>query len=519
MTKLRAAIYIRVSTEEQAVHGFSLAEQKKACSERAAELGAVEVIQFADEGVSGAALDRPGLTALREAVNSGMVNILIIRDPDRLSRKLSHQLFLSEEFEKAGVQLEFLDFEWKTTPEGRLFYSIKGAIAEYEREKIRERVTRGKLQKARQGGIPVNFDVYGYRYNPITEKVSLDEEEAAVVRKMFQWFISEDIGISRIASRLNEMQIPTRRRAGQWHRQVVRQVLTNPVFKGEWKYGKKDWHTGLPRPPESVITIPVPAIIDQTTWEMTQDKMQSIRRFSSKKGKRKYLLTGLLTCADCGNTMGGSYVRWWGKAARRYTCQRSGNASSNQGCSPLKAILAEPLEGAVWSQVKVLLWDPAAVAREMAVKLPGGSDFQQEVESINRRLGKLEKGRMAIVDGLAMGLLELNEKTEASLADLKRSQERLNDRKRELEALLAGAGNLSTEMNELYEKAVSLLTRIDDLEFEDKRTLIRTLVSQITVAGRHKKGKASKSLDGVAVSLFIKGEKPVPANISRQNLS
>jgi site-specific DNA recombinase len=177
------------------------------------------------------------------------------------------------------------------------------------------------------------------------------------------------------------------------------------------------------------------------------------------------------------------------------------------------------LEGAVWSQVKVLLWDPAAVAREMAVKLPGGSDFQQEVESINRRLGKLEKGRMAIVDGLAMGLLELNEKTEASLADLKRSQERLNDRKRELEALLAGAGNLSTEMNELYEKAVSLLTRIDDLEFEDKRTLIRTLVSQITVAGRHKKGKASKSLDGVAVSLFIKGEKPVPANISRQNLS
>ncbi|HBG22526.1 MAG TPA: serine recombinase, partial [Peptococcaceae bacterium] len=78
---------------------------------------------------------------------------------------------------------------------------------------------------------------------------------------------------------------PTRRRAGQWHRQVVRQVLVNPVFKGDWKYGKKDWHTGLSRSPESVITIPVPAIIDQTTWEMTQDKMHSIQRFSSKKGK------------------------------------------------------------------------------------------------------------------------------------------------------------------------------------------------------------------------------------------
>ena len=520
---MRVAIYTRESTEEQAVHGYSLAEQRKACSERAAELGAAEIMQFADEGVSGAALDRPGLTALREAVDSGMVNTVILRDPDRLSRRLSHQLLLSEEFEKAGVQLEFLDFEWKTTPEGRLFYSIKGAIAEYEREKIRERVTRGKLQKARQGGIPVNFDVYGYRYNPATGKVSLDEEEAAVVRKMFQWFISEDIGISRIASRLNEMQIPTRRRAGQWHRQVVRQVLVNPVFKGDWKYGKKDWHTGLSRSPESVITIPVPAIIDQTTWEMTQDKMHSIQRFSSKKGKHKYLLTGLLTCADCGNTMGGSYIRWWGKAARRYTCRRSGSASPNKGCSPSKAILADLLEGAIWSQVKLLLWDPVAVAREVAAKLPRRSDFQREVESINRRLSKLEKGKMALVDALAMGLLELDEQTEARLADLKRSVERLNDRKGELEALLAGAGDLSTEMNELYERAVSLLTRLDEMEFEDKRALVRAMVSQINVAGRHKKGEATKSMEGIAVSVYIKAEEPGPipghTNVSRQILS
>jgi DNA invertase Pin-like site-specific DNA recombinase len=183
-TKLRAAIYVRVSTEEQAVHGYSLAEQREACSQRAAELGAVEILLFADEGASGATLDRPGLDALREAVRMGTVNTLVLRDPDRLSRRLAHQLYLSEEFEKAGVQLEFLDFEWKTTPEGRLFYAIKGAIAEYEREKIRERVTRGKLQKARQGGIPVNFDVYGYRYDTETGEVSLYDEEAIFLRRL-----------------------------------------------------------------------------------------------------------------------------------------------------------------------------------------------------------------------------------------------------------------------------------------------------------------------------------------------
>lgn len=516
---MRAAIYTRVSTEEQAIHGYSLAEQRKACGERAVELGAAEIMQFADEGVSGAALDRPGLTALREAVEAGLINTVILRDPDRLSRKLSHQLLLSEEFETAGVRLEFLDFEWKTTPEGRLFYSIKGAVAEYEREKIRERVTRGKLQKARQGGIPVNFDVYGYRYDPATGKVSLDEEEAAVVHKMFQWFINEDLGISGIASRLNEMQIPTRRRAAQWHRQVIRQVLGNPVFKGDWKYGKKDWQTGLSRPPESVITIPVPAIIDQTTWEITQDKMHSMRRFSAKKGKHKYLLTGLLTCADCGNTMGGSYIRWWGKAACRYTCRRSGSASPKKGCSPSKAILADPLEGAVWSQVKELLWDPAAVAKELTAKLPKRSDYQREMGSINRRLSKLEKGKLALVDALAMGLLELDEQTKARLEDVKRSVERLVDRKGELEALLAGGEEPSTEMNELYERSASLLSRLDDLEFEDQRALIRAVVSEIIIAGRHQKGAAAKSMEGIAVSVYIKAEEHCLTNVSRQILS
>lgn len=516
---MRVAIYIRVSTEEQAVHGYSLAEQKEACRKRATELGAVEILQFADEGVSGATLDRPGLNALREAVSIGMVNSLVLRDPDRLSRKLSHQLYLSEEFEKAGVRLEFLDFEWKTTPEGRLFYSIKGAIAEYEREKIRERVTRGKLQKARQGGIPVNFDVYGYHYNPDNGEVSLYDEEAAVVRKMFQWFISEDIGIAMVASRLNEMQIPTRRRARHWHRQVVRQILTNPVFKGEWKYGKTEWRTGMPRSPESVITIPVPPIVDQETWEKAQEKIRSIRRFWSKKGRRKYLLSGLLTCADCGNTMGGAYIRWWGKAARRYTCRRSGSASPNKGCSPSKAILADILEMAVWAQVRVLLWDPLAIAKEAAIKIPSISEFEQEDDSIKKRLEKLEKGRETILNSMAMGFFELDEKTKVRLVDIKRNEGRLKARQKELEHLLAGVNDMQAEMDELHDRAVHLLKSIDEINFEEKRALIRAVLSQITITGRPKKGIAQKSMDGVTITMVIKAEEPRTATFSREILS
>jgi len=511
---VRAAIYIRVSTEEQAEHGYSLAEQREACRQRATELGAAEILQFADEGVSGATLDRPGLDALREAISLGTVDTLVLRDPDRLSRRLAHQLFLSEEFEKAGVQMVFLDFEWKTTPEGRLFYAIKGAIAEYEREKIRERVTRGKLQKARQGGIPVNFDVYGYRYDPDTEEVALYEEEAVVVRKMFQWFISEDMGIATVANRLNEMQIPTRRRAKHWHRQVVRQILTNPVFMGEWKYGKTEWHTGLPRPPESVITIPVPPIVDRETWEKAQEKISSIRRFWSKRGRRKYLLSGLLTCDDCGNTMGGAYISWWGKAARRYTCRRSRGAS-NPGCSPSKAILADILEKTVWEQVMVFICDPAAVAREAAIKYPKKNDLREENECIKKRLDKLEKGRETILDSMAMGLFEFDENTKNRLVDIKHNEERLKVRQKELEHMLAQTKEITDDMDDLQSRAFHLINRIDEITFEEKRALVRAVLSQIIISGRPNRGTALKSLEGVTIKIIVKAEEPPTTTFSR----
>lgn len=506
---MRAAIYARVSTEEQAVHGFSLAEQVSACKKKAVELGAEEILEFADEGISGATLNRPGLEALREAVREGKIDCLILRDPDRLSRRLAHQLLLTEEFEKAGVKLEFLDFEWKDTPEGRLFYSIKGAIAEYEREKIRERMTRGKLQKARQGGIPVNFDVYGYHYDPATGRVSINEEEAATVSCIFNWFTTEDIGIAGVANRLNEMGIPTKRGAGCWHRQVVKQILVNPVYKGEWKYGKVDWHTRTPRPGEEVITIPVPAIVDSRTWDMAQEKLQKIRQLWSKKGRHQYLLSGLLVCADCSNTMGGSFIKWWGTGRRRYTCRRAGSASRSIGCRPLKAIPADVLENAVWEQIKGFLCDAGAIAREAAACMSKKSTTEREYENIKVRLKAIEKGKEKILDALASGLLELDEKTKNKLADLKSRRERLENRKKELERRLLAAGDGAAALEELQRLALRLLERIDDLSFEEKRALIRAVVSQIIVAGRPQPGKADQSMNGVIVTVMLKtGEMP-----------
>src|SRR5262245_66626515 len=137
---MRAAIYARVSTEEQAER-FGLTSQVTELRALAERLGYAipSGAEFLDDGYSSATLERPALTRLRDAAKAGAFQIALVHDPDRLSRRLAHQLLLSDELERAGVRLEYLTTPRTDTPEGRLLGHVKGVIAEYEREKSRER--------------------------------------------------------------------------------------------------------------------------------------------------------------------------------------------------------------------------------------------------------------------------------------------------------------------------------------------------------------------------------------------
>ncbi len=486
---MRAGVYIRVSTDEQAQHGYSLAEQKESCSLRAKELGATKIIEYADEGLSGASLDRPGLESLRQDISNGLIDVFITRDPDRLSRKLAHQLLLTEEFEKAGIRLEFLDFEWRDTAEGRLFYSLKGAVAEYEREKIRERMVRGKHQKAKQGGIPGNFNVYGYNYNPEAGVVSLHPEEAEIVKKIFDWFVTEDISIIALTERLNSMLIPTKKRVGFWHRQVVRQILVNSVYVGQWQYGNS--------------IIPVPGIVDMEVYVAAQDKLKEARRLWAGKSKHEYLLSGIITCSDCGNPMTGVYTKWWNKGYRRYSCFRRPGNSRNTGCNPAKFIMAESIEELVWEEIKTLLTDSDTIAEE-AIKNNSTDHIEKELSSIQKHLADTEKGRETILETLSLGLVELDDKIKNKLKNLRRRQEQLKSRQSELKATLLRVKSIHSSLNEYRLKALEILNGIDSLESKEKKALIRLLVSQVIVSGRPVRTAYGKGLDGLSVSVIMK---------------
>ncbi len=137
--------------------------------------------------------------------------MILMLDPDRLSRKYAYQVLLLEEFKRWEVEVRFLR-QPPDNPEQQLLVQIQGVIAEYERARIMERTRRGRLYWARQGR-PVSARVpYGYKYVRQDRKeppsVEVDEKTAGVVRQIFSWYVYEGMNAQQIASYLTNMETP-----------------------------------------------------------------------------------------------------------------------------------------------------------------------------------------------------------------------------------------------------------------------------------------------------------------------
>jgi len=149
----RAILYARVSTDEQARSGHSLAQQLEALREYAAGEGYEILEEVSDPGWSGAYLDRPGLDRVRDFVQDGGVDLVLAQDRDRFAREPAYHYLLKREFEEHGTRIRALNDRGDDSPEGELTDGILDQLARYERAKTAERSRRGKLRRAREGKV------------------------------------------------------------------------------------------------------------------------------------------------------------------------------------------------------------------------------------------------------------------------------------------------------------------------------------------------------------------------------
>jgi site-specific DNA recombinase len=188
---MKTAIYVRVSTNRQTQS--QTIEQQLERLQRHLELQGERLPTeniFRDDGYSGANLNRPGLDRLRDRVKSGMLDRVLLTNPDRLARNYVHQMVLMEEWERSGCRVEFLDRPMSQDPHDHLLLQIRGAVAEYERVLIAERMRRGRQMKLKAGALlPWTVPPYGYRSAPDRPRdpaaVQIEPAEGAIVRELF----------------------------------------------------------------------------------------------------------------------------------------------------------------------------------------------------------------------------------------------------------------------------------------------------------------------------------------------
>ena len=256
----QAAIYARVSTTDQADKGYSLPTQIDACQRLAHQEGYTvpESHLFVDD-YTGTSLNRPQFTKLRDLVRQRLVQAVIVHDLDRLSRKLAHQLLLSDEFEQAGVTLYVVTIPaHDKTSETQLLSNVRGIIAEYERAKLLERTMRGLRGRAKEGFVPSGDVPLGYEYVRFEIKGAhyvINQQEAALVQRIFQMYVQGGLSMTAIAQQLTQERIPSqsdrrahgssrKMRVGTWQPSSILLILTNETYIGTLYYGKMENYAG-----------------------------------------------------------------------------------------------------------------------------------------------------------------------------------------------------------------------------------------------------------------------------------
>lgn len=364
----RAVLYSRVSGDDRGNESRNLNGQIEMCREFAQARGYEIVAELAedDRGASGATFELPQLSRILEMARDGCFDVLVVRELDRLSRRLAKQLVVEEDLKRHGVDIEYVLGDYEATPEGNLMKNVRAVIAEYERVKISERMARGRNQLARSGSVLVcGRPPYGYRLVKAHGKSVLEpcEPEASVVRQIFDWYTTgngdgKPLSLDGIARRLGAMGVPSYAETGtrvggrqktrtnpEWSRSTIHRLLKSETYIGVWRYGPN----GIP--------VPVPAVVARDAWEAAQEKRVENRRSGGQQPIREYLLRRRITCGVCGKKMasaGPSYYGCPGSGSRGYEFKSACDSTSFD---------ARVVDAAVWEWVEALLADPAALAR------------------------------------------------------------------------------------------------------------------------------------------------------------
>lgn len=520
---VRAVLYARVSSDDRGKEGRNLNGQLEMGREYAQENGYRIVAEFAedDRGASGYEINLPKLNKIREMAHNGEIDVLIVREMDRLSRNLAKQLVVEEDLKRAGVRIEYVLTNYDDTPEGTLQKHIRATIAEYERQKINERMIRGKHRKIKSGHISSPHAPYGYRIVKVDDKNRFEiyEPEAAVVRDIFSWYIV-GVGVNEIIIRLKEKHIPTpaevrklpaEKKAGRcdWSRSTIHKILSNKTYMGRWHWGKTKRGNGRRNPKENWLPVEVPPIISKETFEAAQERKEESRL--TRRGYRKfdYLLSGRIICGRCEHPMVGLTNTLRGVQYSYYRCAAAKNKDTICQCDAPNFV-ANEIDHFVWTWLVDLLADEKRLTdafNDMRTRQQEKrSPILSSIETTEQLIGNNKRKLAKLIDLF----LNSDEITQELLTDRRQrfhdTIKSLERQKAELERQLDQIAT-DAQLDSVKQMAAKIAKGVEKANFASKRQIIELLDVRVTLdTPKDQQYKRKGRLQNVAASCVMRIE-------------
>ncbi len=458
----KAAIYIRVSTLEQAQEGYSIGEQKERLIAYCKAQDWIISDIYIDGGYSGSNLKRPAIQKLMSETNK--FNVVLVHKLDRLSRSQRDTLYLIEEIFLPN-KIDFVSMQESfdtSSPFGKAMIGLLAVFAQLEREQIKERTQMGRLARAKQGlyhgggRIPIGYD---YKNG----KLQINPYEAEQIRKIFDWYISGD-SFNNILIKLQKAKYTTK--YGEYSGwSSIRYILNNETYTGRMSFGAYSMENAHE------------AIVTKEEYHTVLDIMARKKEQYKCSFKSRYLLTGMLFCGRCG-------ARFYVKASssyRYYACYTRTKHSvkmTKSGQCDNDIWKKDELEALIESKVSELLRAPEML-KSLTGKLDDTTKPQANVTALEKRIKEIDKQ--------IEKLMLLYQKDNIPADILSNNISKLYNEKLSLQdSITKETPPRSTNSFDLETELLKNAARIWDFaDTEQKRRILQSLITRITLDGKN----------------------------------
>lgn len=463
MKPVKCYIYTRVSTLIQ-VDGFSLEAQKNKLMKYAEFNDMVIAGEYSDKGKSGKSVaGRPEFTQMLKDIEEGKdgVSYVLVYKLSRFGRNAADVLTSLQHIQDYGVNLicveEGID---SSKGAGKLIITILSSVAEIERENILEQTMAGRQQKAREGKWNGGFAPYGYKL--VDGKLEIAEDEAEVIRFIFDKFIHTNMGIRGISSYLIQHGYKKKMRQNNttdiFSPHFIKLVLDNPVYCGKIAFGRRKTEKtpGNQRETRIVAQKDFPiydgiheALITEEDWNLVQQKRKKTNVKPPKKHDldHEHLLTGILRCPICGSGMYGNVNRkkkpdgTLHKTYFTYQCKHR-KSIDGQPCTYRKQWNQTEVNDAVAEIIKKLVQNPKfeqAIKERINTSIDT-SALEEEIEILRKQQRQYEGAKNKL--GQQMDNLDITTPSyDKKYADMQRRQDDLYEEIESIENKIAEIKN------------------------------------------------------------------------------